>query len=397
MNNFLICLLFILIIILSLVCINFKSYYFIKNGGHDKLQNSKLKLQNSKLKLQNDKLQNDKKLTYSISGNDGLDYSVLRQLLNDHSFVECVTTTPYVDLSWGIVDVINITNYKNEFYTQKANLKSIFTALDTNKFTQKDLLPMTAKKYNINLLQFLPESKLLIDVKSTNNKILIVKAGISFGQKGVQIITNDKELYNAKKRFNPQYTIVSTYIRNPLLWKGKKFHLRPFILVYYDGKQIHCFHKIYHRVLTAHQEYKQSDWLNTDIHISGGKNTSEMIKWPDDFNLSKEMLATCNHSLNSCIKEICKMIEKILPKPYPESTSAFELFGPDIMLDETGHAWLLEINKKCGFGRLNNDNLELWDEYNKKLSQEFFSWILDTVVFKHFNVVATGRPTGLIV
>ena len=429
-NKSIIILLFILIILLALVCINSACINSACinsacinsaciNGGRifaNKLNPISL-------------TRHTHKLTFSIFGDDGLDYTVLKKLLNSW-FRELPNNSPYADLSWGVYD-IGIKSFSKDFYVQKANLKSIFNASDTNKFTNKHLLPFTAKNYNKNLLQFLPTSQLLTDVKSTNGEILIVKAGVDFGQYGIQVITNDKELHEAKKKFNPHKTIVSKYIKNPLLWKGKKFHLRPFILVYYNALSdravgdafsdravgdafsnqatasqdqhtiplhshykrppaktgIQCFvYHTYHRVLTARQDYKQSDWLNSEIHLSGGKNTvTNTLNWPDGFDLPEELMIKCKHSLNKCIHEICTLIEEVYPKPYSESNSAFELFGPDIMIDDTGKAWLLEINKKCGFGRLNIDEPELWDAYNKKRSLHFFSWVLNTVVIKYFG------------
>ena len=229
-NKSIIILLFILIILLALVCVNAINCKnsackngACKNGG--KIHANILNPESLTGHIH--------KLTFSVFGDDGLDYTVLKKLLNSW-FIELPNNSPYADISWGIYDTA-IHSYPKDFYVQKANLKSIFNASDTNKFTNKHLLPFTAIKYNKNLLQFLPTSHLLKDVHSTNGQILIVKAGVDFAQKGIQVITNDRELHEAKKKFNPHSTIVSTYIKNSLLWKGKKFHIRPFILVYYNS------------------------------------------------------------------------------------------------------------------------------------------------------------------
>ena len=407
MDKSIIILLFILIILLAL-CIYFVKYIHKskfnsaaagqnRHGGNYKKSNNILnsaatgqnrhggRVQVNRLNPLNPTVHTHK-LTYSLFGDDGLDYSILKKMLNVW-FVEVPNNVPYADLTWGVIDIKNHNLYPKDFYFQKANLKSIFNASDTNKFTQKDLLLHSIHHHNKNLLPFIPKSQLLKDVHSTNNQILIVKVGTAYAQKGIQIVTTDRELHEAKKKFNPHSTIVSSYIRNPLLWKGKKFHLRPYILVYYDDNRIFSFvHNVY-RVFTARKEYKQSDWLNTDIHITGAdpndRTLDDRIEWPNDFDLSEDLLVTCNQSLDLCVSEICKLIESISPKPYPESNSAFEIFGPDIIIDDTGRAWLLEINKKCGFGIVGEK--DTWGVFNKKRSQDFFSWVLDTIIFKHFK------------
>jgi hypothetical protein len=109
------------------------------------------------------------------------------------------------------------------------------------------------------------------------------------------------------------------------------------------------------------------------------RTIDDRIEWPSDFSdISSEMLEKCNKSLLACIDEICKLIVTINPRPYHDSQSAFEIFGPDIMLDSNGKAWIFEINKKCGFGIVGNK--DTWNEYNKKRSKHFFSWMLNKLL-----------------
>ena len=441
MIPFFIIILFILLLLLVFILVKFKNSKFESkfkiNGGKQKHHLTK--------KLHKLKTNVTHNLTYSISGNDGLDYSILRNLLNSHSFKEIAnssadTSASYVDLSWCIIDIFNHNRYEPMFKTQTANLKSIFDNKYTNKLTHKHLLIQAINQYNPNLLPFIPTTRLLKDVHNieifqifdttsingsqpsptlTSTSIngsrpspTIIKEGNAFAQKGVQVITTDKELQAIRKHLNLNTTIVSTYITNPLLWRGKKFHLRPYIVLY--SKTNTCFVYDDYRVFTARALYKHGDWLNRDIHITGAdpedRSRDDRVEWVNsnkdlkdsnkdskdsnkdskdsnnstlkDYNLSEHMLEKCNISLKKCIKEICTLITNLEAKPYDDSKFAFEIFGPDILLDSEGNAHLLEINNKCGFGLVGDK--DTWPEYNKKRSHKIFSFIINNIILPHF-------------
>ena len=72
-------------------------------------------------------------------------------------------------------------------------------------------------------------------------------------------------------------------------------------------------------------------------------------------------------------------------EPYEESIAGFKIFCIDMMLDDTGHAWLIEINSQCGFSTGNN--LTNGKEYSHDFSSKFFDWILNSVIKSHFKIL----------
>ena len=184
--------------------------------------------------------------------------------------------------------------------------------------------------------------------------------------------------------------MVSKYISNPLLVNGLKFHLRPYFLVYVtdcENQKVSCYNCYTfseYKIMTARDPYIADDWTNTHIHLSGGHNTKKIYNWPDDFNLDPMFLAKCTKSLTECNEMICNLLKSVHMEPYQESKAGIKIFCIDMMLDDNGNAWLIEINSQCGFSTGNN--LLNGEEYSNRFSTLFFDWIIKSVIKPHFEV-----------
>ena len=80
------------------------------------------------------------------------------------------------------------------------------------------------------------------------------------------------------------------------------------------------------------------------------------------------------------INKICGGIYYIAVKngieKYEEDENAFELFAPDIMIDENGNCILIEVNNRVGTSfKMNNKNKV------NKFSKNFFNWLLNETIF----------------
>jgi hypothetical protein len=87
-------------------------------------------------------------------------------------------------------------------------------------------------------------------------------------------------------------------------------------------------------------------------------------------------------SINASIEKMFdELITPILPKfeLYPECDAGFEIFGADVMLDNKGNPYLLEINAKLGYGE-DYGQQEGQAEYYKVFCHDFFNWIVDEFV-----------------
>ena len=183
---------------------------------------------------------------------------------------------------------------------------------------------------------------------------------------GVTVVTNDRELEEARfvlsKRF--KNIIISEYIQNPLLYEGKKCHVRMYILINSD-KTWSFWEK--GRVITANLDYKKGDWTNKDIHDTHVKSTSNDLYFPEDILPTKKY------------KHIYKQMELILSavadiikphvKCYEESKYCCEVFGIDFMITDDYVVKLIEINAEAGYTMKDKDNKKF-----KAFCSAYFDW-----------------------
>ena len=228
------------------------------------------------------------------------------------------------------------------------NLKSVENVVD--KFKLIDNLQKKfhdfAKKYTLQ--QFLikknknyPELK-----KEFNKNTWIMKPIDSFAGKGIKIFDN----FNDFEKFNKTYNeyVLQSYIRNPLLINGKKFHLRMFLLETVIDNKINTYLLRKGAIITASKKFKLNSFNDKNIHNSHLKSTDKRLIFPDDylkiFNLKKTI------EIFKHIIRICKKIAILLKdtKCYPESKNCYYLFGLDIMITDDNRVLLIECNKKTG-------------------------------------------------
>ena len=361
---------------------------------------------------------NRKQFTYSLSeGAPGLNFKILREKLKEHFFIEIPLDSAYADLSLGFVlsgndRKLTGQNYDNNFTMQKSSLKNVLAK--TQFIDNKKLMYLNIKKYVPEGIKFIPNTFTDDDFNSNDDFKLksniefpiIFKLANSRNQLGVTIISTKEELKNiiqytkllnnssknSTKLLNnsskkPQF-IISKYITNPLLINGLKFNMRIHFILYINNilnsKKCNIF-PIYD-ISTTNEPYINDNWSDPNIHLSG-KTVRNNYNWPNDFNLSDSLLKKCNNSLNECIHIICKLLTSVELSVYSESTAGFEIFGVDIMLDNTGHAWLLEINCKPGYS-ISGESNNTWEYiYHHHFSTQFFDWMLTETIIPHFNEI----------
>jgi len=374
-----------------------------------------------------------KTLTYALKADSGLEYSILKHLLQKHNFKEKDISEPYVDLSWGEVFPIikngrESVEYPKEFYDQKADLKFLLHSDEIKKLTEKANLVQNFKNK-----EFLPKSYLLKDFIPIAHKLLdnktpyIVKANIGFQQKSVKVVLNYNQLIEAKNKFGIN-CIVSEYITNPMLSHKKKFHLRPYILLYANPEKgiKKAFTFSQYRIFTAKKSYHPGNLKNLkeyyddeEIHMSGGHHTDRLL-FPSETDIPPHLIATSLKNLKQCTTAIEDNFLALNLSPYPESKSGFQIICADIMLDDKGTPYILEINRRCGFsyGMKYNESSKAnesskynesskasessessdanntstskedtrWRQMNHHFSTEFFDWICQSVIFPHWDI-----------
>lgn len=190
------------------------------------------------------------------------------------------------------------------------------------------------------------------EIKNINiDDIWIVKPVGGVEGKWVRVIDSKEELVNYFEKINTNYFfkslknyfVVQRYIKNPLLIKGRKFHLRIHVAFF----QKECFIMDKFIVITAKDKYVQGDYKNNKIHDSHADGTLRGLFFPDSFTfLTKKEKEKIMKDIISLFKKV-KMIYK--ESCYQENKFCYEVFGADVMILEDLSVKILEINGRIGF------------------------------------------------
>ena len=178
--------------------------------------------------------------------------------------------------------------------------------------------------------------------------------------KDIIYITDTRSLQKAKELLERyDNVLISQYIRNPLLFKGKKFHLRIYFVITWinDVIKTYLFDEAY--IWTAKLPFVLDKFDNNDIHDTHYSSTEGDPVFPRDFT-SKNM--ECNITpeiitkLLVDIKDIMAKVSTLLLlegsnkiKMFSNLKNAFQIEGCDFMITKDFRPILLECNNKAGF------------------------------------------------
>jgi len=396
-------------------------------SNKDKLDKDKLDAKSNEDKdTSNEAISTKYKLTYTISGglNGGnlLDYSILRNILKNaesqYDFIfEERPISEDVHVSFGDYNVDSDNNYDIGFYEQRSAIKNILNK--QNSFISKSQLFKTIKRLIPLGMKHIPNTFSIkyfetTILSSNNNNIfpVIIKKLHSSKQKGIKIITSKNEYYKAKKELGINHknpAVVSKYITNPMTVDGKKFHLRVHFLLSIINGITRCIAHDELHIVTAEETYKKSDWLNPKIHISGGKYTYKRYNYPDDIdylnndnklsdnddkclNNDNDKLSNCKKliikNMNECIKVVCMALSMSNVTNFEETSAGYNIYGADFIIDSNYNAYIIEINRRPGFGApgfgfREKSEAEL---FTKRFSHDIFSFILHNTVYPFFGI-----------
>jgi RimJ/RimL family protein N-acetyltransferase len=228
---------------------------------------------------------------------------------------------------------------------------------------------------------------------------IIVKERNSFGQRGVSVHPSFdmRKLANLGQKGSPEEIIVSDLVQDPLLWDGKKFHLRIYLLVVVDGGASYTY-VLQDRVevYTARRPYKDlfSGPADPDIHMSGGSRTEQEFLWFRDAPHHTEWDSARVTESWALVLEALRGVGLVIgsvARPYEESFAGFEVFGVDLMFDRAGKAWLIEVNDRLGWLALGSG--EGGGKISPALVESIVEWELNAAILPHFGMLA--RPTPL--
>ena len=292
---------------------------------------------------------------------EGLIYNPLQNYLINHGLVENVMPECKPFLLWNEMMEnmkfnVRYNNTKCYLMNLVSDSKKIITNKSTLYFNFKKQYPDKYKNYFAETWNLKELRKDIINNISNSGKIYIVRpAGKgAYSGKDIYIVNNRKKLekaiINTKKYAN---VIISEYIENPLLFHGKKFHLRIYYLIGIINNKFINYVMDFYKILTAQLRYKKGEYDDKMIHDTHFETTLKDYIYPiaidkEDTNFYNNINTTYMPKIKECLKMISAYIKDEITI-YPETINGFEVFGCDFMIDTNGKIYLLEINDKVGY------------------------------------------------
>jgi len=239
---------------------------------------------------------------------------------------------------------VGIENYSMIEGIDKYNLiKSYLNEEKENKYVMKQI-PLNPKKLDKEVLNFFEDDKIYMvkPVDSGKGEGIFIVKNIKDLEKKYHKLQKTHGVYHAKlKRKNKVSWLLQEYIDRPMLWKGRKFHIRSYYIITVDRKIY--FSKIAF-IVSAKKKYINDNYGDKDIHDSHYDINNEVLFCKEShIGFTDEQY----EKMNRAIKKFHKtLIPKLKIKCYPGVNFCFEILGSDIMFTENGDLKFLELNKE---------------------------------------------------
>jgi hypothetical protein len=302
----------------------------------------------------------------------GLEYESLSKILKDYGLKQ--STDPNGNHLFGII------NYK--FYQTNFFLLNGFQFIDTIENKYKLYLNINMyfpHYYNTHYPKsFLLNATTQWNNIKTQNPVYIARPIGSYQGLDIIRVYDQQTLQQAKRLlYNDKYTdgvSLTEYITNPMLYEGRKMHLRAYMLFTLINNKFNSYLFDIMRIYTAKHKYKNEDWNNNDIHDTHFKNSGFVTVFsPEIFNNLSPSLNNAKYNIIlENIKENINFISKIAVSniyQYSGSKNAYEVFGIDVLIKDDLSVFIMEINGKFT-GYVGADCL----------FKDYFKWITETVI-----------------
>jgi hypothetical protein len=184
--------------------------------------------------------------------------------------------------------------------------------------------------------------------KFIKDNIWILKPTNSFARDGITVVNSYKltlEWIKKNRKFNQW--ILQEYIRSPLLYKGKKFHIRFYCLCVKYTNKFKAYRYKNGFFYLASEKYSKND-LSLSKHLTGAKYCYVHQVYPDlEKYMEKNKFKSMLEQSEKIMVDTLSICEKILDCPNKIDTNkgnCFHLFAFDLLMDTSGKLHLLEVN-----------------------------------------------------
>lgn len=321
-----------------------------------------------------------------------LDYTYLIKILKSYGLIQSYNTND--NHLFGIIN--------NKFYDTNFFLLNNFQMVDSiaNKF---NLYFNLKSYYNDFFKKNYPDSFYLdIDMKWKDIKNNIYIARPISGESGqdIEIVHDENTFENSKKiLLNPKYSStgvsLTEYVQNPLLYDGKKMHLRCYFLITLINNTFNSYLLDVGCIYTAKLPYVNHDWKNKDIHDTHLKSTGKPIYFPDDLYEHTNGKISNAKDYEKVYKNICENLEYVSKitsnNIYQFSTAknTWEVYGIDVLVRDDLSCFIMEIN----------DRFIGYQCADDKLFKKYFDWIDNTVIkpclFPNLKITTNMSTTSI--
>lgn len=323
--------------------------------------------------------------------NEGLEYKYLIKILESYGIKR--SRNQNANHLFGIIN--------DKFYNTKFYLMNNFDNI--NSFDNKYYFYFNLKYHFQDYYQSNYPNTFILDSNTSwnyiKNKIYIARPINGCGGKGIINIYSPETLEQAKDmlltKIGSKGISLTEYATNPLLIKGRKLHLRAYLLITLINNTFKTYLLDYGRIMTALKPYKKSDWGNKDIHDSHHKSSYEKdLMFPDDLygNTTPHIGHAEFKIIFNNIRNDIKYISEIAASEifnFNNAKNTFEVFGIDVFVRDDLSVFIIEINSR------------FVNYYQQKdiLYQKYFEWIDDCVIkpclFPHLKVKQTPATTPI--
>ncbi|KAL4466557.1 hypothetical protein ABPG72_010608 [Tetrahymena utriculariae] len=237
--------------------------------------------------------------------------------------------------------------------------------------------------------------------KHCSNNIWILKPDNMSQGKGIEIFQSLKAILSFL-HYKPAFSkwVIQKYIERPLLYNGRKFDLRVWVLLTNKG-ELFVYKNGYLRtssskysMQTFNEAVHLTNWSlqkglpSYEKHEQGNRlPLKEGLQYIFDTQYSKYQVDYEKHiypRMKDLIIDLVRSCEQEMFKS-KKLSNCFELYGFDFIIDEDLRVWLIEANKNPGFG--------LPTEKARKLIDEMVDELLKLTIDQEYTPKTALQPS----
>jgi hypothetical protein len=193
------------------------------------------------------------------------------------------------------------------------------------------------------------------DTTLPDGAVWMVRANWGWKGRASSVATTTEELQRLRAKFSvlpPDWrkptlprVIGSEYIRDPLLWKGFKFHVRVHVVAVVFGgtREPYAVMLPTIEMIAAGKPFVNADYGDEDIHDTHDARNILTGVLHKDIPEGAQLIENTVALFKEAIPPLLPLL-----KLYPESENAYDIFGVDVMYREDLSPVILEINSTPG-------------------------------------------------